>query len=791
MRRLVAGLLTTVMALCAALPAVAQQSSTTGYTYDANGRLKTVTLPSGEQVIYEYDPAGNITSISHAMLGPVAITDVSPVEGTIGSAVSISGTGFAATAGGNTVEFTSATGRVTATVDPGTVTTTHLDVTVPTGAVTGPIFVTTTGGSAESAADYVVIAGLSVTGFNPTTGSAGTLVTVTGEGFDASSLVRFNGILAAIESATPTSLDVLVPSGPATGTIEVTNENGAAESGSVFTALPVPYVASDVQFVDTITLGQTKSVTFDQTNPANPNRIGLLRFNYMGTPSQLRLDIHATAGQMTFEPIAIYRPDLSRLGVGVGVGFNTAPLSTPGEYLIVLNPAGVTTGTTNVTVAQATVLVGTIRADGQPVSITGAQQGQSVSLSFDGLAGQRVCVRTRDTGAFVSIYQPSGLLLIPVPPVVPGAYGGGRFIDTFTVPYAGTYRIFLEPSGSQPVEGTVTLYDVPEIYVGAVTADGPAVPLAMTFPGQNGYLTFPAAAGEKFSVRVTNKTPAGPPVALVVGVRSFNGGILGSFVFSNGLDENFLAVTCPTTGTYAISIDPQYDLTGNVTLELLSRPSVTGTISPIHSNGMGGGPVSVATTLPWQEVRLSFSVPAAQYIRVRKATISGRLDIRVETPAGGFVGQAFFDLGSEMSELVSLPVGGSYVLVCQSIDPETTPPYTGSGTVTLYDGQFFMDTLVLGQPLALTFTPGDARARLAVPAQPGQRLRVQVTGASFRVDVSRFGETILYQDTISPEDGEVEVIQAFGSSTDGINVDISNVNSPYAGTVTVTLVDAP
>ena len=53
------------MLVCSALisSTPAQQGWTTSYVYDDNGRLHAVISPSGEAVVYEYDAAGNITSI--------------------------------------------------------------------------------------------------------------------------------------------------------------------------------------------------------------------------------------------------------------------------------------------------------------------------------------------------------------------------------------------------------------------------------------------------------------------------------------------------------------------------------------------------------------------------------------------------------------------------------------------------------------------------------------------------------------------------------------------------------
>ncbi len=40
------------------------QSATTSYTYDALGRLVTVTYPNGSMVTYSYDAAGNRRSVT-------------------------------------------------------------------------------------------------------------------------------------------------------------------------------------------------------------------------------------------------------------------------------------------------------------------------------------------------------------------------------------------------------------------------------------------------------------------------------------------------------------------------------------------------------------------------------------------------------------------------------------------------------------------------------------------------------------------------------------------------------
>jgi len=80
----------------------------------------------------------------------VSITDFSPGAGTVGSQVTIYGVGFSSTPGNNTVTFNGTPATVTAA------TPTQINTTVPVGATTGMIVVTTSGGSGTSTMPFTV-----------------------------------------------------------------------------------------------------------------------------------------------------------------------------------------------------------------------------------------------------------------------------------------------------------------------------------------------------------------------------------------------------------------------------------------------------------------------------------------------------------------------------------------------------------------------------------------------------------------------------------------------------------
>jgi hypothetical protein len=141
------------------------------------------------------------------------ITSFTPPNGPTGKVVTINGGGFSQV---TDVLF----GSIPAvfTVSSSTV----IKATVPNGdAVQSHITVDATGGSATSATMYTP--SFAITGFSPTSGPAGTPVTVTGIGFNSNSKAKIGGVAATTAFVSSTQLTVTVPSGVKPGPITVTN----------------------------------------------------------------------------------------------------------------------------------------------------------------------------------------------------------------------------------------------------------------------------------------------------------------------------------------------------------------------------------------------------------------------------------------------------------------------------------------------------------------------------------------------------------------------------------------
>ena len=192
----------------------------------------TATVPAGSrtgQISVTTDSntgvsAGTFTVTSPPVPVPT-LGGFTPLRGITGSKATISGTGFE---GVTSVKFNG-----TPASSYSVLSATSISATVPDGATAGPVSVTTPSGTATSVASYIVT--LSVTGFQPTSGRAGTRVKISGVGFNlrTTPIVRLNGkkMTNVRVSVGGKKVAATVPAGATSGKITV--QNRAAPVGTV------------------------------------------------------------------------------------------------------------------------------------------------------------------------------------------------------------------------------------------------------------------------------------------------------------------------------------------------------------------------------------------------------------------------------------------------------------------------------------------------------------------------------------------------------------------------------
>ncbi len=143
---------------------------------------------------------------------------------TVGKTVEILGQGFMGT---TAVSFNGVQASFSKVSD------TYMTATVPAGALTGEVTVTSPTGSMTSNRKFLVIP--QVKSFSPASGTVGSGVVITGVSLTQATKVIIGGKPAAFTLNSDTQITAVVPAGAKTGKIVVTTQGGTARSATSFT----------------------------------------------------------------------------------------------------------------------------------------------------------------------------------------------------------------------------------------------------------------------------------------------------------------------------------------------------------------------------------------------------------------------------------------------------------------------------------------------------------------------------------------------------------------------------
>jgi hypothetical protein len=221
---------------------VARDNRTGGGGVASDDTTLNVRADSGPFTVSQPASGANwTTNSSRTVTWTVANTDLPPVSC---ASVQIS----LSTDGGNTFPIVLANntpndGSESVTIPGGTSSTARVKV-----AATGNIFFSISGGFTISGSNNTTP---TITNFLPGSGSAGTVVTITGTNFINPSSVTFNGSAAIFTVNSTTEIVASVPVGAMTGLISVTTPSGSANSATVFTIVqPVMEFSASSYTVD-------------------------------------------------------------------------------------------------------------------------------------------------------------------------------------------------------------------------------------------------------------------------------------------------------------------------------------------------------------------------------------------------------------------------------------------------------------------------------------------------------------------------------------------------------------
>lgn len=203
----------------------------------------------------------------------------------------------------------------------------------------------------------ILTSALTISGFTPGSGAVGSLVMISGTGFNAtaaSNTVKFNGTNATVSSASATQLAVTVPTGATTGPIVVTNSLGTVTSTSNFVVAPgssgnisVAAVSPASLSYGNVLLGSTSvarsvTVTNNGTAPLNIATVvisGVSASDYVVSSNTCSSAIAIAANcviSMTFSPSVVgSRSAALQISSDASNGTQSVPLSGVGASVLV------------------------------------------------------------------------------------------------------------------------------------------------------------------------------------------------------------------------------------------------------------------------------------------------------------------------------------------------------------------------------------------------------------------------------------------------------------------------
>jgi hypothetical protein len=143
----------------------------------------------------------------------------------------------------------------------------------------------------------------------------------------------------------------------------------------------------------------------------------------------------------------------------------------------------------------------------------------------------------------------------------------------------------------------------------------------------------------------------------------------------------------------------------------------------------GGGPVSLSTTTPGQNARVTFNGSANERISVQLSSTFSMALLSILKPDGSaLVANRFISAGTGFIDATTLPAAGTYTM---KIDPNGVS--TGTATVQVYDVPPDSGGPITagGAPSTVTTTVPGQNARLTFAGTAGQRVSLKISSVSY------------------------------------------------------------
>jgi hypothetical protein len=534
------------------------------------------------------------------------------------------------------------------------------------------------------------ITAVSVVGFDPPTGGAGTTITIGGTGFDTASdtTVSFNGVSATPSVVTATSITVAVPAGATTGPVTVTAPAGSTTSTANFivTNAVAPQIAGFSPGV--VAPGGTLTITGSNFDPVN----GKVEIN-----GRMAMIVSATTTTIV--------ATVPNVGSGRLTIESPAGSATAGDVIVA--PSGYAASAVSSSQRVTFPAVGA----GQSVTASVAGSGQIGLILFDATAGQVVSAvesaSAQSNCCSLALYGPDGALVSSTASI---SGGPSAFMRAQAFVRSGTYTLMVTNAST-----ALTLYDVPTAPIGgALTATGAAVTAVLAVPGEVPTFTFSGTAGQAINV-LTQPASGFSSVNFSNTVQIIEpDGQTALYSNQSVTAYNLTGVlTLPATGTYTVQFAPGAAITGNVSVQL--QTPISGTLTAggaANSSSLAGEPGDV--------IALTFAGTAGQAIDLVTQPDSSFTSVNfsnavtITEPDGHTQLYANRSVtGYNLTGQLILPTAGTYTV-------QFIPGAPSAGTVSVQ-----LDTPITG-----TLTAGAGAVTNSLSSEPGDVISLSFSGTA-------------------------------------------------------------
>lgn len=523
----------------------------------------------------------------------------------------------------------------------------------------------------------------------------------TGFGLDPEQVsVKIGGATAAINSLRRNHLVVTVPTGAASGQVQVTVAGTTVTAGSI-TLLAAPQVTGVTPAVvdrgGTLTVSGTNFAPATTANAVSINGTKLQVLSATGTTLTVRAPGFGVAGKLTLA---------TRAGTIASAGQVTVP---PAPFLA------------------ADVAASVHLTPDAAATITLATSNQIALFSIDGTAGQRLGFQVDETisGCYEAhIWAPDRTAAYAEETIC-----GKDFLELPRPAATGTYLVELDPR--DPVTGTFTVLAKQGADLSTpLTIDGPVGSLTTTAAPSHAAFTFTGTKGQLVFTTLTAPSNLasgavlwGPHGQKLVTTNSYYGSTSG-FLSS---------VLLPEDGVYTVDVDPYNFDVGTYTAQVNLVPA------PVSATTTLDGPAARLTIAkPGQTGSVTFTGTQGQLTHLDVApqlttTATGKVTLR--GPDGSFLfrDQTWSYFMDYQADRYTLPQTGEYLLL---VEPAGAQTGTIDVTVNTIPADAVVATTVDAAAIAVGNNKPGQRARMTVPATAGQRVFIScvaITGHEYDI----------------------------------------------------------